>query len=145
VTVLAGLTRRRTLGVCAAVLVTHCARTGARCAYCGMPLDPKSAWNAQLVSAGGTRVDFDSPRCALLAWRSGQVDATEILVQDYYDRAWRSGREVVFVASSDVSGPMGADLVPLDPARAPQFTADHTGTRPFPLEQITLPLLKELR
>jgi hypothetical protein len=109
-----------------------------------MPLDSRSAWNTQLVSANGTKAEFDSPRCALLAWRTGQVEAKDILVQDYYDRTWRSGRDVVFAASSDVSGPMGADLVPIDAARASQFAREHTSTRPLSLEQVTLPLLKEL-
>jgi hypothetical protein len=90
-------------------------------------------------------VEYDTPRCALLAWRTGQVEAEDIVVQDYYDRTWRSGHEVVFVASSDVSGPMGADLIPIDRARALQFSREHTGTRPLALEQITLPLLKEMR
>jgi hypothetical protein len=111
-----------------------------------MALDSTSVWNARLVLAGGSATaDFDSPRCALLAWRTGQLEAKEILVQDYYARTWKSGSEVVFVASSDVSGPMGADLVPVDTARASQFAREHTGTRPLALEQITLPLLKDLR
>jgi nitrous oxide reductase accessory protein NosL len=126
------------------ILLASCARRAERCAYCGMPLDPKSAWNAQLVLNDGTKAQFDSPRCAFLAWRTGQVEAKDILVRDYYDQTSRSGREVVFVASSDVIGPMGADLVPVDTARASQFAREHIGTRPLPLDQITLPLLKEL-
>jgi hypothetical protein len=110
-----------------------------------MPLDPKSPWNAELVRADGTKALFDSPRCALLCWRTGQVDAKEIRVQEYYDRAWRSGSDVVFVASSDVAGPMGADVIPVDPERARAFVREHTGTRPLTLPEVTLELLKELR
>jgi hypothetical protein len=110
-----------------------------------MLIDPRSPWNAQLVANDGTKTEFDSPRCALFAWRTGQVRAKEILVQAYYDRTWRRGREVVFVVSSDVIGPMGADLVPIDTARAPQFAREHTGTRPLSLDQITLQLLTDLR
>jgi hypothetical protein len=40
---------------------------------------------------------------------------------------------------------MGADLVPVDRARAQQFAREHTGTRALALAEITLPLLKDLR
>jgi copper chaperone NosL len=110
-----------------------------------MTMDPKSAWNAELTRADESKVEFDSPRCALLAWRTGQVEATKLRVQEYYERAWKEGEEVVFVVSSDVVGPMGTDLVPVDPARARTFVRDHTGTRPLHLAEITPELLKELR
>jgi hypothetical protein len=139
------LTRRASLSVLTVLALGACSRRAVRCAFCGMPIDPKSAWNAELLTASGNHVPFDSPRCALLAWRTGQVDATEVRVEEYYERTWRRGSEVVFVASSDVSGPMGPDLVPLDPARAKQFAAEHTGTRPLPLSEVTLTLLKDLR
>ena len=135
-------TRRRAL---ISMLLASCARRAQRCGYCGMPIDPRSPWNTRLVLNDGTKTEFDSPRCALLAWRTGQVVAKDILVQDYYDRTWRRGGEVVFVVSSDVIGPMGADLVPIDTARASQFAREHTGTRPLSLDQITLQLLMDLR
>jgi nitrous oxide reductase accessory protein NosL len=139
------LTRRASLSV-AFVALASCSRAkAARCAYCGMPIDPESPWNAELVKVDGTKGRFDSPRCALLAWRTGKVDAKEIRVEEYYDRTWKSGSDVVFVASSDVMGPMGADLVPVDPERAKEFAREHTGTRPLALEEVTLELLKELR
>jgi hypothetical protein len=125
--------------------LVSCSARGPRCAYCGMVIDPRSSWNAELVAPDGRKMEFDSPRCALLAWRTGRVAARELRVQDYYDRAWRSGDDVVFVASSDVPGPMGADVVPLDPGRAAQFAREHTGTRPLHLSDVTLDLLLELR
>jgi nitrous oxide reductase accessory protein NosL len=140
---LASSSRREALGALV-VLFGGCTHHGPRCAYCGMAIDPKSGWNAELVRADDSKLEFDSPRCALLAWRNGQVEAKELRVQEYYERAWRSGDEVVFVASSDVVGPMGADLVPVDPARARIFVRDHTGTRPLRLADITPELLKEL-
>lgn len=93
----------------------------------------------------GSRRHYDSPRCALLAWRTGIVEPRTLFVQDYYERAWRIGDDVFFVASSDIIGPMGADLVPVDRARAQQFAHDHTGTRPLALAEVTLDLLKALR
>jgi copper chaperone NosL len=126
------------------VAFAGCGRHAARCAFCGMPIDPKSPWNADLVLSAGEKQAFDSPRCALLAWRTGRVDAKSLLVLDYYDRVWSDGADVLFVTSSDVIGPMGPDLVPVDPARAPQFAREHAGTRPLPLAAVTLELLEEL-
>jgi hypothetical protein len=109
-----------------------------------MRIDPKSPWTAELILQDGGRQTFDSPRCALLAWRMGQVVATSLRVQDYYDRAWHPGTEVLFVTSSDVLGPMGPDAVPVDRARAPQFAREHTGTRPLAIDDLTLELLQQL-
>jgi hypothetical protein len=109
-----------------------------------MKIDFASPWRCALELAGGHRFEYDSPRCALLAWRTGAVSPQTLWVQDYYDRVWRNGDEVLFVVSSDASGPMGADLVPVDRARAPQFAREHTGTRPLALAAVTLQLLREL-
>jgi copper chaperone NosL len=109
-----------------------------------MPIDPNSQWNAELVLSDGGKVAFDSPRCAMLAWRTHQVDARSLLVQDYYDRQWLEGTDVLFITSSDVVGPMGPDVVPVDRSRAQQFAREHAGTRPLPLADVTLGLLREL-
>jgi hypothetical protein len=136
----------RRSALCLPLLLGACGRRdGERCENCGMAIDPHSPWTALLLLPNGGKVSFDSPRCALLAWRSGRVPAEGIRVQDYYDRGWKDGAEVRFIASSDVQGPMGGDLVPVDTGRAPQFAREHTGTRPLPLEAVTLALLQELR
>ncbi len=124
--------------------LTGCPARAERCAFCGMLIEPKSCWTAEIVQDNGEKLIFDSPRCALLSWRSGRVQAESLRVRDYYDCAWRDANDVLFVPSSDVLGPMGPDLVPVDRARAPQFAREHTGTRPLPLTDITLDLLKEL-
>lgn len=136
------LSRREALSLLA---LTGCRSASPRCGYCGMKIDPASPWRCVVELADGLRREYDSPRCALLAWRTGAVEPRTLLLQDYYDRAWRTGDEVVFVASSDLIGPMGADLVPVDRARAQQFVHEHTGTRPLPLAAVTLELLRELR
>jgi hypothetical protein len=109
-----------------------------------MKLDLASPWMCQLELADDHRIEYDSPRCALLAWRTGAVNPRTLLVQDYYDRAWRTGDDVLFVTSSDAIGPMGADLVPVDRARAREFAREHTGARPLALAEVTLQLLRDL-
>jgi copper chaperone NosL len=135
--------RRRVL--IGAALLASCCSTAQRCAYCGMKIDPASPWRADLVLADGTAKHFDTPRCALTAWRTGRFEARTIRVQDYYDRTWRDGSEMRFVLGSDVMGPMGPDLVPVDPSRANKFALDHTAARPLPLSAVTAELLSEIK
>jgi hypothetical protein len=109
-----------------------------------MKIDPTSPWSTDLVRGDGSRVHFDTPRCALLAWRSGKVPAAGIMLQEFYERTWRKGDELRFALGSDVMGPMGADVVPVEPARAPKFTTDHHATRVVTLDELTVTLLQTL-
>lgn len=128
--------RRTALVLCLAIVAAACKRE-ARCENCGMKLEPTSAWNAELIVAGTTK-RFDTPHCALTA-RIGSTST--IRVQEFYERKWRDGTDVRFVSGSDVLGPMGEDFVPVDPARAPKFIADHGGSA-FALDEIPPKLLK---
>jgi copper chaperone NosL len=106
----------------------------ARCAHCGMKIDPKSPFNAELDE--GTKVEhFDTPRCALSEWLAHGKKGT-VKVQDYYDRKLRSATEVHFVTGSDVVGPMGPALVPVDDARVAKFEKDHGGSHAYGLGDI---------
>jgi len=96
------------------------------------------------VMVDGTTRHFDSPRCALTAWRTGHDHPSAMRVLDYYDRRWRDASEVLFVAGSDILGPMGPDLVPVDRARAQKFANDHSAGRPLPLAAITADVVLHL-
>jgi len=118
--------------------------TDGRCPLCGMKLDPASPWRAELVTAAGPVV-FDTPRCALAAWRRGKVDAKGVRVQEFYDQKWVDAAEVHFVLGSDVSGPMGADLVPVLRGRSDKFMRDHAGERAVPLDSVTNDVIESVR
>jgi copper chaperone NosL len=141
--------RRRDLILLAAatVLGAACKSKPAeqRCKHCGMKIDPASAWRTELVAADGSTTSFDTPRCALTSWRSGKLQASSLRVQDYYDRRWRSGDELRFVLGGDVIGPMGPDLVPVDPARATKFIQDHAADRALRLDEITMDVLTSVK
>jgi copper chaperone NosL len=117
----------------------------ARCKRCGMKIDPTSAWRAEIVSADGSRVSFDAPRCALSAWTLNRPNGATLEVQEYYDRVARRAETVQFAIGSDVLGPMGPDLVPVDPARIEKFAKDHTATRVLRLSEITPEVLASLK
>jgi copper chaperone NosL len=104
--------------------------TADRCARCGMKIPPGSAWAAQVDTRR-----FDTPRCALSTWLA-EGKKGQVRVQDYYDRAWHPASDVRFVVGSDVVGPMGPALVPVDTARVAKFTNDHGGKRALSLAEI---------
>jgi hypothetical protein len=106
-------------------LLAGCSRVD-RCANCGMKIDPASPWRAEVGMRGGSSQHFDAPRCAFAA-RLGRRAEGGLTVRDFYDRRERGEIELSFVVGSDVTGPMGADLVPVDRARVSKFLADHGG------------------
>jgi hypothetical protein len=131
---------RRTFVLLGLALVA-CKTDAPRCAHCGMKIDPQSAFRAEIVDGSTTRA-FDTPRCALSAWISGGKKGT-VRVQDYYDRAWHDGKDLRFVVGSDVIGPMGPELVPVDAARVAKFKRDHEGTGDYAEDQLTPELLAQ--
>ena len=113
-----------------AMILFACKSADARCAHCGMKIDPTSPFVSELDGK-----KFDTPRCALTEWLSSGKHGT-VRVQDYYDRTRRPAGDVRFVTGSDVVGPMGAELVPVDAERVAKFEKDHGGTRALALADI---------
>lgn len=110
-------------------------RRAQRCATCGMRIDPDSAWTSYLAVGDGL-VAFDTPRCAFEAWHGRYQNAADARFREYYSQVLRSTAELRFVRGSDVVGPMGPDMVPVDPAQASKFARDHRGAPPLTAEQI---------
>lgn len=138
--------RRRAFFLLAAGgLVVAACKKEQRCKHCGMRIDPSSAWRAELIAADGSATSFDTPRCALTSWRTGKSQATSLRVQEYYERKWRSAEELRFVIGGDVAGPMGPDLVPVDPSRATKFIQDHAADRALRLDEITADVLSGMK
>lgn len=134
---------RRAL-VVGALLLVACKREE-RCKTCGMKIDRASAWRTELVTADGKVTQFDTPRCALYAWRNEAFPAVTMRVREYYDASGplRDARELRFVAGGDVVGPMGPDFVPVEPARVSKFIQDHEADQAFRLEEITSQVLSD--
>lgn len=127
---------RRSFLVQASALLLACARggdaraqSGARCAHCGMRVDPGSSWRAGASAADGTALVFDTPKCMVRIVRSGR-GARDPWVIEYYSAERRPAEGLFYVLGSDVLGPMGRDLVPIEGRdRAARFLADHHGQR----------------
>jgi copper chaperone NosL len=138
------------LGLAAGAVSAACKKSerdlqSGRCNHCGMRIDPTSAWRTELLGADGSTITFDTPWCALTSWRGGKTTAASIRLQDYYDRRWRRGEELRFVIGGDVVGPMGPDVVPVDPARVTKFIQDHSADRALRLEEITPEILAAVK
>lgn len=99
-----------------------------RCSECGMYADVAPAFASGLTDRDGHELRFDAPRC-LFRFRLGERGrgAHDVWVTEHYSQRRASATGVVFVAGSDVTGPMGRDLIPVAPSEAERFVRDHRG------------------
>jgi copper chaperone NosL len=118
-----------------ALLFLGACRRGTRCATCGMRIDPASPWVSYLTIAGKEEA-FDTPNCALAAWKKAAARVNGARFREYYSQELKPVQELRFVKGSDVVGPMGPDLVPVAPATAGRFARDHNGAPPQTAEEI---------
>lgn len=116
-----------------------------RCKHCGMRIEPASPWRTDIVEADGTVTSYDAPRCALAVFTRDAGHGKSLRVQDYYDRQTLDAKDARFLLGGDVLGPMGPDLVPVDPSRASKFIQDHGAERALRLDEITPAILERLK
>ncbi len=108
---------------------------GPRCKTCGMKVDPASPWVSYL-SISEKEEAFDTPSCALAAWRKALGRVNKARFREYYSQELKPVEDLRFVRGSDVVGPMGPDLVPVAAATAARFARDHNGAPPQTAEEI---------
>lgn len=115
-----------------------------RCALCGMRVVRGAAFSSGATDANGRSVLFDSVKC-MFRWLERHPDARDPWVTEHLTRTERPAREVYFVVGSNLEGPMGADLVPVETReRAEQVRASHRGERVVAFADVTPALLDEL-
>ena len=112
---------------------------GAKCPVCGMFVEKYKEWITQVVFTDGTAAFFDGPKDMfryyfnIAKYNPGkkQSDINAIYVTEYYSAKFMDARKgIFFVQESDVNGPMGAELVPVDSFdRAKEFMKDHHGKK----------------
>lgn len=119
---------------------------GARCAHCGMRVDPASEWRAGLTTAAGEALSFDAPKCMFRVLRGERGrDAREPWVIEYYASERRPASSLFYVIGADVMSPMGRDLVPIEGReRAERFMRDHHGERVLSFDEVTAPVIDTL-
>ena len=124
-----------------------------KCPVCGMFVAKYPDWVAVLRFKDGRALSFDGPKDLFTAYLDltryapgrSPADVAAIEVKDYYSLRPIDGFKAVFVIGSDVTGPMGRELVPFADARdAAAFLQDHHGRRSLRFSEITASVLRTL-
>lgn len=120
--------------------------TADRCPVCAMRPIKYPRFAAALQMQEGTTFYFCSAGCMLKAWLRPDVflnarpgDLKKAVAQDYFSGQPVDARTVFWISGSDVIGPMGPALVPLQQtAHVEAFRRRHGLTHVFRLEDLTI-------
>lgn len=116
-----------------------------KCQVCGMFVAQYREWIAQVIFTDGTYAVFDGPKDmfkyyfnpAKYTRAKKQSDIQALYVTEYYSTKFMDARKLFYVVGSDVSGPMGAELVSLDSEKkAKEFMKDHHGKKVLTFPEI---------
>jgi nitrous oxide reductase accessory protein NosL len=119
---------------------------GDTCPVCGMFVAKFPEWIATVVYQDGHADHFDGAKdlfkylLDMEKYAAGRKrgDIKAIGVTDYYAGAMIAAQDAVYVAGSDVFGPMGHDLVPhAEAADADTFIRDHKGQRKLAFNEVS--------
>jgi nitrous oxide reductase accessory protein NosL len=117
-----------------------------RCPVCGMFVAPYPNWVAQIKFKDGTTAFFDGPKDMFRFYffmdkynkQKSSADIAGIYVTEFYTTKLMAAEDLFFVTGSDVMGPMGKELVPIDGEKNAQtFRKDHGGEKVMRLEEVT--------
>jgi copper chaperone NosL len=143
--------------VAAAALLFVCAVTQAaerkpvevkksdKCQVCGMLVAGYPNWVSQIIFTDGTYAFFDGPKDMFRYYfnivkynpskKQGDIDA--MYVTEYYSAKLADARKLFFVHGSDVDGPMGVELVPVESVgKAKEFMKDHHGKKILRFDEV---------
>jgi copper chaperone NosL len=124
-----------------------------KCPVCGMFVYRYPDFVASVGYADGQTVFFDGAKDMFkyLFNRSRYApdraaeDPVTIIVTEYYDMQPIDAHSAVFVAGSDVLGPMGQELIPFRSLKdAELFVEDHAGRLILPFVQVTPAVIRQL-
>jgi len=125
-----------------------------RCAVCGMFVAEYPNWVAAIEVEHGRHLFFDGPKDMFRfllepeKYARGEDldrdDVERIWVTDYYTTRMIDAKTAFFVVGSDVTGPMGPELVPMATREAAEsFKADHGGDRILAFADVTSDAVKQ--
>jgi nitrous oxide reductase accessory protein NosL len=125
-----------------------------KCAVCGMFVIHYQNWISSIRLKKGSIAYFDGPKDMFTYYlnlekyapAAKKSEITEVFVKDYYSVKPIDARKAYFVTGSDVSGPMGKELVPFfSQSDAQAFKTDHKGNRIYRFNEITSETLSGLQ
>ena len=115
------------------------------CPVCGMFVAKYPEWVATVVYKSKHAHHFDGAKDLfkylqdLPKWAPGHElkNIVSIGVTEYYSLSLIDARKAYYVIGSDVLGPMGHELIPLETMEdAKEFLADHKGTKILQFDQV---------
>ena len=124
-----------------------------KCPVCGMFVAKYPDWLAAVRLRDGSHVFFDGAKDMfkylhdMKKYDSSRrpEDIQAVAVMDYYGLTWIDARKAWYVLGSDVYGPMGRELIPLEQeADAREFMKDHKGIRIIRFSEATIEVIKTL-
>lgn len=155
---------RNLLAVCQTVLLIAWAGVSAAqalpkpgpkdlCPVCGMLVAKYPNWVATIVYKDGHAHHFDGAKDMFKFWIDPPKYAAghhreqiaQIAVTDYYNLKRIDAKTALYVAGSDVLGPMGYEFVPLaNLADAQDFMKEHKGKRILRFDQVTKEIVQQV-
>ncbi|MEA3277603.1 MAG: nitrous oxide reductase accessory protein NosL [Pseudomonadota bacterium] len=123
------------------------------CPVCGMFVAKYPEWIATVLYRDGHAHHFDGAKdmfkylLDMPRWAPGHraEDIAAIGVTEYYGLLRVGARDAYYVIGSDVLGPMGHELIPLETREdAEEFMRDHGGRRVLRFDEVTYDLLVAL-
>ena len=124
-----------------------------KCPVCGMFVAKYPDFVAEIIFKDGTYAVFDGAKDMFKyyfnlrkynpAKRVEDIDF--VYVTDYYSLTLIDGYRALFVIGSDIFGPMGRELIPLEKeADAKEFMKDHKGKSILKFKEISYEAVKSL-
>ena len=124
-----------------------------KCPVCGMFVAKYPDFLAEVIFKDGSYALFDGAKdmfkylLNLKKYNTNKSvgDIDSIYVTEYYHLTLIDGREAYYVIGSDIYGPMGRELIPVEKeAEARGFMKDHKGKSIRRFKEITLETMKDL-
>ncbi len=125
-----------------------------KCAVCGMFVSKYPAWACRILFRDGSTAWFDGPKDLFTYYLDikkyapsrTRTDVKFLLVKDYYSTAFIDAEKAFYVVGSDVTGPMGSELIPFAKAAdAKAFMKEHKGQKVLRAREVNPDALKALR
>jgi len=126
---------------------------GDKCPVCGMFVAKYPDFLARVEFKDGSYAVFDGPKdmfkylLNLPKYNPAKknADIESVFVTDYYSLRMVDGRKAFYIVGSNVTGPMGLELIPFEKAEeAAEFMTDHAGKSRVLFNEITGDTLKGL-
>lgn len=126
-----------------------------KCPVCGMFIYKYPKWVAQIVYKDNKKLSFDGVKDLMKFYfnrnKYGKYETLtkdkidKILVTDYYSQKAIDATKAYFVIGSDITGPMGEELIPFkQKSDAKTFMSDHNGKAIVSFDKISEEILNKM-